>query len=335
VRPTDIGALAVGGALARRRGRLARQVSAPVVDPHEQMQRAVGRDHIGVAIAIDVGDDNRRERTGRIVDRRGEAVGQTAARGDRHADRKQQLRHERSTLTTAALRNRQCASDDQKIILDVDPPLPPSSARRFESNPGGPAASLRRERTNRVSPPLAFACRLVHNATQRLHMTTSVTDRIEKTIVLRAARARVWRALTDPKEFGDWFGMRFDDPFVPGGRVRATVVGTTVDPEVAKAQQQHAGVRFEIHIERIEPQRLFSFRWHPGAVDPSIDYSKEPTTLVEFALAEAAGGVQLTVTESGFDRIPLARRAAAFSGNEQGWAVVVTLIDRYLANDAA
>ena len=166
-------------------------------------------------------------------------------------------------------------------------------------------------------------------------MTTSVTDRIEKTIVLRAPRARVWRALTDPKEFGDWFGMRFDDPFVPGGRVRATVIGTTVDPEVAKAQQQHAGVAFDVYIERMEPQRLFSFRWHPGAVDPRIDYSKEPTTLVEFTLADVADGVQLTVTESGFDQIPLARRAAAFSGNEQGWGIVVALIAKYLANDAA
>jgi uncharacterized protein YndB with AHSA1/START domain len=166
-------------------------------------------------------------------------------------------------------------------------------------------------------------------------MSTTITDRIEKSILLRAPRARVWRALTDPKEFGDWFGMRFDDPFVPGGRVRAAIVGTTVDADVAKAQQQHAGVKFEILVERIEPQRLFSFRWHPGAVDPAVDYTQEPTTLVEFMLDEAAGGIRLTVVESGFDRIPLARRAAAFSGNEQGWGIVITLIEKYLAEHAA
>lgn len=166
-------------------------------------------------------------------------------------------------------------------------------------------------------------------------MSTTITDRIEKSILLRAPRARVWRALTDPKEFGDWFGMRFDDPFVPGGRVRAAIVGTKVDADVAKAQQQHAGVKFEILVERIEPQRLFSFRWHPGAVDPAVDYTQEPTTLVEFMLDEAAGGIRLTVVESGFDRIPLARRAAAFSGNEQGWGIVITLIEKYLADHAA
>ena len=166
-------------------------------------------------------------------------------------------------------------------------------------------------------------------------MSTVVTDRIEKTIVLRAPQARVWRALTDPKEFGAWFGMRFDDPFVPGGRVRATVVGTTVDAEVAKAQQQHAGIEFEIVVERMEPQRLFSFRWHPGAVDPSIDYTKEPMTLVEFTLEQIAEGIQLTLTESGFDRLSAARRASAFTNNEQGWSIVITLIAKYLAQHAA
>ncbi len=166
-------------------------------------------------------------------------------------------------------------------------------------------------------------------------MQTDVTDRIEKSIVLHAPRARVWRALVDPKEFGDWFGMRFDDPFVPGARVRATVVGTTADPEVAKAQQQHAGTAFEIVIDRVEPERLFSFRWHPGAVDPAIDYSKEATTLVEFTLEEVPGGVRLTVTESGFDRIPIERRASAFASNDQGWGIVITLIAKHLVAHGA
>ena len=166
-------------------------------------------------------------------------------------------------------------------------------------------------------------------------MPTSQTDRIEKSIVLRATRARVWRALTDPKEFGDWFGMRFDDPFVPGGRVRVTVVGTSVDADVAAAQQQYAGVQYEIVIERVEPQRLFSFRWHPGAVDPRVDYSTEPTTLVEFTLEEVTDGIRLTVIESGFDRIPVARRASAFTQNDQGWSIVVTLVAKHLAAHAA
>lgn len=166
-------------------------------------------------------------------------------------------------------------------------------------------------------------------------MSTIRTDRIEKTIVLRAPRARVWRALTDSQEFGDWFGMRFMDPFAPGARVRATVVGTTVDAEIAKAQQQHAGVTFELVIDRIEPERLFSFRWHPGAVDPAVDYSQEPMTLVEFTLEEMPVGTKLTVVESGFDRIPLERRAAAFNGNDQGWGIVVTLIAKYLASHVA
>lgn len=166
-------------------------------------------------------------------------------------------------------------------------------------------------------------------------MSTTSTDRIEKTIVLRAPRARVWRALTDSQEFGDWFGMRFMDPFAPGARVRATVVGTTVDAEIAKAQRQHAGVTFELVIDRIEPERLFSFRWHPGAVDPAVDYSQEPMTLVEFTLEEMPVGTKLTVVESGFDRIPLERRAAAFNGNDQGWGIVVTLIAKYLASHVA
>lgn len=159
----------------------------------------------------------------------------------------------------------------------------------------------------------------------------TVTDRIEKTIVLRAPRARVWRALTDPQQFGDWFGMRFMDPFVPGARVRAAIVGTSVDPEIAKAQRQHAAVTFDIVIARVEPERVFSFRWHPGAVDPGVDYSREPMTLVEFMLEEVADGVRLTVVESGFDRIPIERRAKAFAANEGGWAMQVELIAKYLA----
>jgi uncharacterized protein YndB with AHSA1/START domain len=114
--------------------------------------------------------------------------------------------------------------------------------------------------------------------------------------------------------------------------MRGVIAPTTVDAEVGNAQKAYEGMKFQIVIEQMEPERLFSFRWHPGAVDPGIDYSAEPMTLVEFTLEEAADGVRLTVTESGFDNIPLARRAKAFAGNEQGWNKVVNLIAKYLAH---
>lgn len=165
-------------------------------------------------------------------------------------------------------------------------------------------------------------------------MSSGIQDRIEKKIVLRAPRARVWRALTDARQFGEWFGVRFDGPFAPGAFLRGVVVPTTVDDEVAQAQRPYEGLPFEISIDRIEPERLFAFRWHPFAVEPGVDYSSEPTTLVVFTLEEVADGVMLTVTESGFDRIPLARRAKAFTANEQGWTLIVTLIGKYLAHAA-
>ena len=157
------------------------------------------------------------------------------------------------------------------------------------------------------------------------------TDRIEKSVLLRAPRSRVWRALTDSNEFGSWFGVAFDSPFLPGAPVRGTLVGTTVNAEVAAAQREHAGTPFEIVIDRIEPERLFSFRWHPYAVERDVDYSAEPMTLVTFSLEEVAEGVRLTVTESGFDRIPLERRAKAFAANEGGWAIMVSVLEEYLA----
>jgi uncharacterized protein YndB with AHSA1/START domain len=155
-------------------------------------------------------------------------------------------------------------------------------------------------------------------------------DRIEKKILLRAPRKRVWRALTDSKEFGTWFGMKFDGPFAPGATMRGVIVPTQVNAEVAKAQKPYEGLPFEITIEKMEPERLFSFRWHPNAVERGVDYSGEPTTLIEFVLEEVAEGILLTVTESGFDRIPLARRAKAFTANEQGWGMVMKLIEEYL-----
>ena len=159
------------------------------------------------------------------------------------------------------------------------------------------------------------------------------TDRIEKTILLRAPLKRVWRALSDSTEFGNWFGMRFNAPFAPGATMTAVIVPTTVNQEVAKMQKPYEGISFEIKIEQMQAERLFSFRWHPGAVEPGIDYASEPTTLVVFTLEKAPDGVQLTVTESGFEQIPLARRAKAFSANEGGWTLVIKLIEEYLAKN--
>ena len=158
------------------------------------------------------------------------------------------------------------------------------------------------------------------------------TDRIEKKVLLSAPLKRVWRALSDSAEFGSWFGVKFDGPFVAGTSMRGTIVPTTVDPVVAEVQKPHEGFPFEIRIERIEPEKLLSFRWHPYAIERDVDYSSEPTTLVVFTLEEGTDGVTLTVTESGFDSIPLERRAKAFAANERGWAVQMTLIKGYLAH---
>ena len=156
------------------------------------------------------------------------------------------------------------------------------------------------------------------------------TDRIEKKILLHAPRKRIWRALSDSTEFGTWFGMKFDGPFVPGAVMQGVIVGTKVNAEVAKAQKEYEGLSGDIIIERIEPERLFSFRWHPFAVERGVDYSAEPTTLIVFTLEETPDGVLLTVTESGFDQIPLERRSKAFTANEQGWTMVLKLIEEYL-----
>jgi uncharacterized protein YndB with AHSA1/START domain len=157
------------------------------------------------------------------------------------------------------------------------------------------------------------------------------TDRIEKQIVVKAPLAKVWRALADSKEFGTWFGVRFDEPFAPGKHMRGVMAPTAVSPEVAKLQKPYEGRAFEITIEKMEPERLFSFRWHPFAIEEKVDYSAEPTTLVVFALEERPGGVHLTVTESGFDRIPIERRAKAFQANDHGWTLMVTVVEKYVA----
>jgi uncharacterized protein YndB with AHSA1/START domain len=151
----------------------------------------------------------------------------------------------------------------------------------------------------------------------KLHNTT---DRIEKEIVLRAPRSRVWHALADAEQFGAWFGMKVEGAFAPG----ATVHGQITIPG-------HELVTIEIAIERMDPESRLSYRWHPYPVESGVDYSNEPMTLVEFQLEEVAGGTHLRVVESGFDRIPLARRAEAFRMNDAGWAEQLENIARHVA----
>jgi len=150
-------------------------------------------------------------------------------------------------------------------------------------------------------------------------MTTTTTDRIQKEVLLRAPRARVWRALTDSKEFGTWFQVAFTEPFRPGVKIRGRIT-----------YPGYAGLEFDFFIEKMEPERLFSYRWHPNAVDPNVDYSAEPTTLVEFTLTEAEGGTLLRVVESGFDGIPIARRADALKSNEGGWTFQMKAVESYV-----
>jgi uncharacterized protein YndB with AHSA1/START domain len=149
--------------------------------------------------------------------------------------------------------------------------------------------------------------------------SSSSTDRIEKQIVLRAPRSRVWRALADAEEFGTWFHARFERAFEPGATVRGKIL---------EQGFEHA---IEIVVDRIEPEHLFSFRWHPYAVGPAADFAAEPMTLVEFRLEEIADGTRLTVTESGFDGIPAARRAEAFRMNDHGWTIQIERIGRHVA----
>ena len=150
-------------------------------------------------------------------------------------------------------------------------------------------------------------------------MSVAVTDRIEKEVVLRAPRARVWRALTDAAEFGTWFGARLEGAFEAGAalRGRITIPG-------------YEHMTLELWVERIEPQRYFSYRWHPYAIDPAVDYSQEPTTLVEFTLTDAPGGTRLSIVESGFDRIPVSRRAEAWRKNDGGWSAQLRNIERHV-----
>ena len=154
-------------------------------------------------------------------------------------------------------------------------------------------------------------------------MKRSDADRIERQVLICAPRSRVWRALTDPKEFGAWFGVEVNGAFAPGARVRGRIT-----------QKGYEHLTWDMTIDRMEPERLFSWRWHPYAVESGIDYSAEPPTLVAFELDDAEGGTRLTVVESGFDDVPLARRAKAYRMNSEGWTIQTGAIERYVVAKA-
>jgi uncharacterized protein YndB with AHSA1/START domain len=150
-----------------------------------------------------------------------------------------------------------------------------------------------------------------------------MNNHIEKRVELKASVSRVWRALTDYHEFGEWFRVKLDRPFVPG--------------QVSSGQITHPGyehLRWEAVVQKMEPERLFSFTWHPYAVDPTVDYSKEAPTLVEFRLEETARGTLLILTESGFDKVPSGRRLEAFRMNDGGWAQQMKNIESHVTQSA-
>ena len=161
------------------------------------------------------------------------------------------------------------------------------------------------------------------------------TDRIEKKVLLTASRERVWRALTEAKQFGTWFGVEFEGEFAAGRRLKGRMTPTKVDEEIARQQEAYSGAEFVIVVERIEPMLLFAFRWHPSEPEPGGGDAEAQMTLVTFELEDAAGGILLTITESGFDAVPLEKRAQAFKSNEQGWGIQCRLIERYLLGERA
>lgn len=150
--------------------------------------------------------------------------------------------------------------------------------------------------------------------------TAPSTDRIEKQVQLSSPRSRVWRALTDAKEFGKWFGAEFRDTFTAGAPARGSITSKGVEHPL------------EIVVEKMEPEHHFSFRWHPFAMDPNVDYSSEPMTLITFTLEPREGGTLLKVVESGFDKIPASRRAKAFEMDSMGWESQMKRIQKYLAD---
>ncbi|MEO8904116.1 MAG: SRPBCC family protein [Polyangiaceae bacterium] len=149
---------------------------------------------------------------------------------------------------------------------------------------------------------------------------TTVPDKIEKQIQLNAPRSRVWKAITNAQEFGIWFEVKLEGQFEAGRPIEGTIT------------YKNEPLTFKMTVARIEPEHLFSFHWIPFGIEKEVDYSNEKPTLVEFMLEEINGGTLLKVVESGFDHVPLARRARAFEMNSMGWGIQVTRIENYLAN---
>ena len=145
-------------------------------------------------------------------------------------------------------------------------------------------------------------------------------NRIERHIDLKASPSRVWQALTDHKQFGEWFGVKLDGPFVPG----KTVAGKMT-------YEGYQNLQWAVDVKKLEPEKYFSFSWHPYALDETVDYSKETPTLVEFTLeATSSGGTHLVVTESGFDKLPANRRLEAFRMNNEGWVEQLENVAKYV-----
>jgi uncharacterized protein YndB with AHSA1/START domain len=158
--------------------------------------------------------------------------------------------------------------------------------------------------------------------------------------VLNASPARVWRALTDAREFGQWFGVELEGTFVEGERIAATFAHEIDEVALAEYQRklglkpskikQPEGRLTFCTVERVEPERYFSFRWSPYGIDAEADPQNEPQTLVEFRLEPAAEGTLLTIVESGFDRVPAHRRERAFRMNEGGWSAQAQNVKRHV-----
>lgn len=147
-----------------------------------------------------------------------------------------------------------------------------------------------------------------------------MNDRIEKHIDLKAPISRVWQALTDFRQFGEWFGVKLEGPFKPGQEARG---------QITHPGYEHLG--FEARVKKMEAETLFSFTWHPYSIDPKIDYSKEEPTLVEFRLEKTNDGTTLRVTETGFDKIPADRRLEAFRENDGGWTAQLKNVAKYVS----
>jgi uncharacterized protein YndB with AHSA1/START domain len=149
-------------------------------------------------------------------------------------------------------------------------------------------------------------------------MTDAEMNRIDRTIEVNAPPDRVWRVLTTAKDLAAWFEMKVEGEIAPG----AEVWMTTTNPA-------YAGQRFVVRVTEMTPPRRFAWQWHPGAIDPAVDYSKEPWTTVTFTLEPSGGGTRLSVAETGFDEVSLARRAKVFKDNSQGWTAVIVWIQKY------